>query len=88
MQNYEQEKDQLLEYAIDTLIAMWNQYCGEDGHQWMCAGEETSDILMRLGLLKDEWSKAEPKDGSLLYTREDIREAIKKYLQVQGKRAK
>lgn len=51
-------KQQRLEYkeALHALCGMWNQYCGEDGHWFMSAGERTAKLLIKKGLLKDEWS--------------------------------
>jgi len=43
--------------TLYALALMWNQYCGKDGHKFMSAGEEASDVLMKAGLLDDEYSE-------------------------------
>lgn len=38
--------------TLSALATMWNQYCSSPtGHQFMCAGEEASEVLERYGLL-------------------------------------
>lgn len=53
----EAEKDKA--EILEALGGMWNQYCGKDGHSFMNAGEQASVVLMKYGMLKDEWSEAE-----------------------------
>ena len=40
-----------------ALALMWNQYCGKHGHLFMSAGEHAAEVLMKVGLLKDEFSE-------------------------------
>lgn len=42
---------------LQALALMWNQYCGKDGHKFMTAGEHAAEVLMKAGLLKDEYSE-------------------------------
>ena len=51
-----------------ALCLMWNQYCGKKGHLFMSAGEETAEILIKEGLLKDEWSEIDPEVYDKLLT--------------------
>jgi len=43
--------------TLRALALMWNQYCGKSGHLFMTAGEHASEVLMKAGLLKDEYSE-------------------------------
>lgn len=45
---------------LNALGWMWNQYCGKNGHLCMSAGESAAEVLMKYGLLRDEWSRIPP----------------------------
>ena len=45
--------------TLAALAMMWNQYCGKKGHLCMTAGEVASAVLMKAGLLKDEYSEVD-----------------------------
>lgn len=46
-----------LKKSLSALGRMWNQYCGKNGHLFMNAGESASEVLMKHGILKDEYSE-------------------------------
>lgn len=55
-----------LRIALEALGMMYAQYCGQEGHSFMSAGETASDVLERFGMLSaDPAGRGEVKDCEL-----------------------